>query len=135
MTGIVPGFFAGDATNLEDLICFWNLRAANVALSFVDSNHAPRYTTIIPEWEKWIREMVAGRHEWDRHVSVWSRRDNMEELLKPFGEMRLTRCRVSAPLWNGKKSTRAYDAFRRNIRAWGNNKRKRETQSVLRIER
>ena len=97
-----PGFFAGDATNLEDLICFWNLRAANVALLFVDSNHAPRYTTIIPEWEKWIREMVAGRHEWDRHVSVWSRRDNMEELLKPFGEMRLTRCRVSAPLWNGK---------------------------------
>ena len=38
-------------------------------------------------------------------------------------------------LMERKECTRAYDAFRRNIRAWGNDKRKRETQSVLRIER
>jgi len=96
------GFFVGDATNFDDLVCYWNLRATNMALWFVDPNHLPRYASIIPEWEKVTREMIASRHEWDRDLSVWSRRDDMDEVVRPFGEMRLTRCQVSEFLWNGR---------------------------------
>ena len=30
------GFFFGDAGNLDDLVCFWNLRAADIGLQFID---------------------------------------------------------------------------------------------------
>ena len=58
-----PGFFVGDSTDLDDLVCHWNLRAADISVWFVDPNHIQRYATIIPAWEKLMREMVSHRHE------------------------------------------------------------------------
>ena len=96
-----PGFFVGDAGNVDDLVSYWNLRAADIPLWFVDPNHLERYAEVIPSWEKAMRETVAHRHEWDRHIAVWSRRDDVDEVHKPFGNMELTFCRVSEQLWNG----------------------------------
>jgi hypothetical protein len=44
-----PGFFVGDATDLDDLVRFWNIRAADIRLHCVDPAHLPRYTATIPE--------------------------------------------------------------------------------------
>jgi hypothetical protein len=96
-----PGFFVGDVNSVDDLVCHWNLRAADIPLWFVDPNHLSRYANIIPAWEKSMREMVASWHEWDRHVAVWSRRADIDEACKPFGEMHVMRCLVSEGLWNG----------------------------------
>ncbi|MBL0143878.1 MAG: hypothetical protein IPP91_17695 [Betaproteobacteria bacterium] len=97
-----PGFFVGAAANLDDLICHWNLRAADIALWFVDANHIGRYRDIIPAWEKAMRESVAHRHEWDRRVAVWTRREDMDEVRKPFNGMELTVCPISEHSWNGR---------------------------------
>ena len=97
-----PGFFVGDATNLDDLVCHWNLRAADIALWFVDPAHLGRYDEIIPTWEKTMRQSVAHRHEWDRRVAAWTRRENIEKARQPFGEMPLTVCPVSEYSWNGR---------------------------------
>src|SRR5262249_40818668 len=56
-----PGFFVGDSTNCDDLVCHWNLRAADIPLWFVDPNHLQRYTSLIPAWEKRMREFVSYR--------------------------------------------------------------------------
>lgn len=97
-----PGFFVGDASNLDDLVCHWNLRAADIALWFVDPVHLGRYTDIIPAWEKMMRQSVAHRHEWDRRVAVWTRRENIEEARQNFKGMQLTVCPVSEHGWNGR---------------------------------
>ncbi len=97
-----PGFFIGDASNLDDLVCHWNLRAADIALWFVDPAHLERYAEIIPALEKAVRQSVSHRHEWERRVAAWTRRENSEELRKPFGEMELTVCLVSEHSWNGR---------------------------------
>lgn len=97
-----PGFFVGDATNLDDLVCHWNLRAADIALWFVDPAHLGRYAEIIPVWEKAMRQSVAHRHEWDRRVAAWTRRESIEEARQPFVEMQLTVCPVSEHSWNGR---------------------------------
>ena len=96
-----PGFFLGDATNLDDLVCHWNLRAADIPLWFVDQNHLQRYINLIPAWETLVREMVSHKHEFHRHVAVWSRNENVEEIQKPFGDFHLMVCRVSTYSWNG----------------------------------
>lgn len=97
-----PGFFVGDASNVDDLVCHWNLRAADIPLWFVDTSHFARYAEVIPAWEKAMREAVARRHEWERHIAVWFRRDDIDEACKPFGDMMLMRRRVSEHLWNGR---------------------------------
>ena len=97
-----PGFFVGDASNLDDLVCHWNLRAADIALWFVDPAHLGRYAEIIPAWEKAMRQSVAHRHEWDRRVAAWTRRENIEEVRQPFVEMQLTVHSVSEHSWNGR---------------------------------
>jgi hypothetical protein len=43
-----PGFFFGDGTDIEDLVAFWNLRAADISLHFIDLNHSDRYQAILP---------------------------------------------------------------------------------------
>jgi len=98
-----PGFFIGDCSNLEDLVCFWNLRAADISLWFVDPNHLDRYKEILPAWEKTLRDFVSTRrHEFDRQLGIWTRREDVDEAARPFGGMRLMRCRVSEHLWNGR---------------------------------
>lgn len=102
-----PGFFVGNATSLDDLVCHWNLRAADIALWFVDPAHLARYTAIIPAWEKAMRQAVAYRHEWDRRVAMWTRRDTIDEarlkeVRQPFDGIELTICPVSEHTWNGR---------------------------------
>lgn len=102
-----PGFFVGDVSNLDDLVCHWNLRAADIALWFVDPAHIERYTNVIPAWERAMRQSVAHRHEWDRRVAAWTRRENIDqahidEVRRPFGAMELTICPVSEHSWNGR---------------------------------
>ncbi|MCE0483124.1 MAG: hypothetical protein LV479_02675 [Methylacidiphilales bacterium] len=65
-----PGFFVGSARQLDDLITFWNLRAADIGMLFIDHEQLDRFTLILPEWEKRTRETVAVRNEFDRYVAV-----------------------------------------------------------------
>ncbi len=96
-----PGFFVGSAGNLDDLVCHWNLRACDIPLWFVDSQHLGRYENLIPAWEKAMREMVANyRHELDRQVAVWTLQEDIEAACKPFGDAKLLRCHVSDAIWN-----------------------------------
>ena len=97
-----PGFFVGDASNLDDLVCHWNLRAADIALWFVDPAHLGRFTDMIPAWGKAMRQSVAHRHEWDRRVAAWTRREDIDEVKQAFEGMELTVCPVSEHSWNGR---------------------------------
>jgi hypothetical protein len=97
-----PGYFVGSGTNLEDLVCHWNLRACDIPLWFIDPQYLERYTELLPAWEKAMRDQVAGyRHEWDRKIAIWTRWEDMNEARKPFGESQLILCRVLDATWNG----------------------------------
>jgi hypothetical protein len=106
-----PGFYSGDAKNLDDLVCCWNLQAADIPLWFVDPSHLDRYGDTVEYWDKAMRSMVAGRRdEFDRRVAVWVRGESLTEekmtdamaaVLKPFGEKEFTLCPVSVDSLNG----------------------------------
>ena len=96
-----PGFFVGNADNLDDLICHWNLRASEIPLLFIDPRHLARFSEIIPPWEKMMRESVAHRHEWQRRLAVWTRSEDAESARDHFPDKELTLCSVSEHLWNG----------------------------------
>jgi len=105
-----PGFYLGDGTNVDDLVCCWNLRATDTAVFFVDRNHLPRYQQIIPAWTKTTNETLAYRRfEFQRSMAIWARSDAIPEdpkahlvrLEQIFGPGPFTICGIDLPLWNG----------------------------------
>jgi hypothetical protein len=106
-----PGFYFGDATNFDDLVCYWNLRAADIPLWFVDPRHLERYGETIEFWDKTMRDTAQRRrHEFDRHVAVWLREESLDreklsesmtDILKPFGKKQFTLCPVGPSSFNG----------------------------------
>lgn len=97
------GFFVGSVTNLEDLVCHWNLRACCTPLWFVDPKYLERYTDLLPAWGKAMQDKISNyRHEWDRKIAVWTRWEDLDEARKPFGENKLVCYYVSDEAWNGR---------------------------------
>lgn len=97
----LPGFFVGNANDPDDLVCFWNLRACDIALWFVDPVWLDRYAELIPKWGSTLQRTVEHRHhEWDRRLGVWSRQD-IDEAAKPFADLPLVRCQVREHFWSG----------------------------------
>jgi hypothetical protein len=102
-----PGFFVGDASNLKDLVTFWNLRAADTMLLFVDTGHLNRYKALIPAWQRCVDEELSyRRHGFVDHVAIWHRRVegtgiDAQELTMPFGPGPHTVCGVDEVSWNG----------------------------------
>jgi len=104
-----PGFFSGDAGNFDDLVCYWNLRASDIPLLFVDLKHLGRYGETVTSWGKAMQDTVSRRpHKFDRGIAVWARREALEntaeaiaEILTPFGGQASMVCPISTDSWNG----------------------------------
>lgn len=97
-----PGFFVGDATNIDDIVTFWNLRAADVAVSFIDVNHIARYEHVVPIVKQDYLARIANSPKYHDGLAIWSRHGvNFEAGRAALGADVNTNCRVSPDLWNG----------------------------------
>lgn len=100
-----PGFFAGKADDLADLVTFWNLRAADVRIRFIDLRYMPRYAAVLPIEQADMRQAVAQREEFRRQVALWSREELGEqaaEVAKQIvGDGPVTVATVREHFWNG----------------------------------
>jgi hypothetical protein len=95
------GYFVGDATNLEDLVCFWNLRAADIQLQFVDPNHRDRFQALMPVYRQRFGARLEGSDQHGPQFAVWSRGEITLEMCELVGGNPVLGCRVTEYLWNG----------------------------------
>lgn len=96
-----PGFFVGDVTRLDDLVTFWNLRAAHIRLQFIDRTSVERFEHLIPVLESRMLESVAHLSEHRRQIAVWARRENLESASERFLRHPVTLVGVGEGSWNG----------------------------------
>ena len=96
-----PGFYVGDVTDFDDLTTFWNLRAADIPLWFVDPNHLNRFSNLIPAWEEFVQQLLVSAPEYRKRVSVWARSDDRQAALQHFDGRLHTYCRVDDYSWYG----------------------------------
>lgn len=96
-----PGFYVGSASNIDDLVNFWNLRAAGVDLLFHDPAHKHRYELIDGTYERALRADLATAEERTREPAVWARRESGDEARKAMGDGKYLLCHVDDSLWNG----------------------------------
>jgi hypothetical protein len=97
-----PGFYVGSASNFDDVTNFWNLRAADIPLFFVDpdKDKENRFKEIIPAWQSELPRQVLHPQDKDR-VGVWGRTEVVEDPPKIFGDRPLTVLRISDYSWGG----------------------------------
>lgn len=81
-----PGFFVGSAGSFSDLVCFWNLRARDIPLWFIDLDHFSRYSGVVPEWTAVMRQHLVDRHQPRRRdLAIWSRGGDVRSAVKVLG--------------------------------------------------
>jgi len=98
-----PGFYIGRADQLTDLVDFWNLRASNIALRFIDDHHIDRYALSLTAMRERMESMVAHLDDHRRRIALWSREElNQERVATLVGQDRqATICRIDRFVWNG----------------------------------
>jgi len=117
-----PGFYIGSAARFEDIVHFWNLRAADIAVAFFDPAHEARLAPRRSGWLARLRSRPPGRHPSDNSVAIWYREQDGQPDTGAFGAG-LTLCRVSLGLWNGQNIKAPYMHFAegRTLAAIGQN--------------
>jgi hypothetical protein len=95
------GFYIGEADSFDDLLNFWNLRAADIHLQFFDGRHADRLKGKVAHWAAIVRQ-APRRTVGPQGLALWHRPDrSVDDDRQHFGEGTLTDCRVHASSWNG----------------------------------
>jgi hypothetical protein len=82
---IASGFYVGQADNFEDIVNFWNLRAANIDLFFYDSAHEKRLAGFRDAFLGVIRRRTRGFRDFPPFVGIWSREGGPQVDTAPFG--------------------------------------------------
>ena len=95
------GFFVGNASNVLDLVSFWNLRAVDLGFQFIDPEHLARYAKIIPHHIELLTPRLAHLREHERRTAVWGRPEVMEQAQSALSGRELTICRLGPGVWNG----------------------------------
>lgn len=96
-----PGFYVGDAANFDDLVNFWNLRAADIPLVFFDPRYADRLRHYAAQWADIVRQAPPGPYG-PQALALWHRAErSIDDTSQHFGDNELTVCGVHKSTWNG----------------------------------
>jgi hypothetical protein len=79
------GFYIGDASKFEDIVNFWNLRAANLGVLFFDPAYEVRFKALRDSYVKSLEEN-GDKLTLTPPVSVWSAKEYPDINGKDFGE-------------------------------------------------
>lgn len=95
-----PGIYIGSASDFEDLVTFWNLRATGTSLMFFDPHHAARLEPNRTNWLDILRSRPKGRFESENSIAIWFKESTPEPDVSMFGQgLRL--CASRDGTWNG----------------------------------
>jgi hypothetical protein len=98
-----PGIYLGDGSLATDLVNFWNIRAANMPIRFVDHTQVDRFSILAPALAARLRANLKGLPAHRRQPGVWATDEalatSLGDLVMPGGG--ITLCRVGPSLWSG----------------------------------
>ncbi len=95
-----PGLYVGSATDLDDIIRFWNLRAGNVELLFYDPAHSTRLVGLREDFLSQLRARPHDPSGWRDSIHIWTHTDDGAATAADFGPD-MTRVLATEGVWNG----------------------------------
>jgi hypothetical protein len=99
-----PGFYYGDATNFDDLVNYWNLRAAGADIVFYDPLYKDRLDNVRTNYLKMFQREPAAVPFLDSGIYIWHASNDSDIDLTEFGKG-VSRCSADPGIWNGRNIT------------------------------
>lgn len=98
------GVYLGALSDFDDLVNFWNLRAAGMALQFVAKAGAERVDQYLKAWAAALWDEVTKSPDEPKHFAIWSKDREVDdrrlsEVLP--ADVKQLRCHVDTFTWNG----------------------------------
>lgn len=94
-----PGFYIGQADDFDDLVTFWNLKAADIELKFHDVRYPERFRTVNAFGTDRLTKTLGEDHDF-HGIALWHRREREIPNHSTFGA-RVMDCAVDDAIWNG----------------------------------
>jgi hypothetical protein len=96
-----PGIYVGNAADFDDIVNFWNLRAADIDVLFFDPTQAMRIRPMIDAYIAVLEQKPPHPVEWLDRIGIWSKAGTAVDAAI-FGMKRgASRIEVSDGIWNG----------------------------------
>lgn len=99
-SGADNGVYVGDADSFDDLVNFWNVRAAGAAVVFYDPRYAARLGKLLEMHKRWLASTPGRPWQEDGAVTVYCRKDKRDEPI-PVELGNARRHAISTTRWNG----------------------------------
>lgn len=80
-----PGIYVGNASDFDDLVAFWNLRARDVPVMFHDPNQTARFSPALTNWLDILRSRPEGRFRSENLIGIWYRESSPLPDVSAFG--------------------------------------------------
>jgi len=96
------GIYFGDASDFEDIVNFWNLRAAGAELVFYDPRYSERMDGLRDTFLKRFPQEIASSANWMRCAAIWSKRATNVDA-RGFKIPEFLQLSVSEDTWSGRK--------------------------------
>lgn len=97
-----PGFYVGDASNINDLVNYWNLGASGIRVRFLDIQHIARFSLTRPEYHRFLIASVAHLSPHRQQLATWCRAEIEAEARALFPDQPLTLCLIRPQIWRGR---------------------------------
>ena len=94
------GVSAGDGDNFDDLVAFWNLRAADVGLLFIDRRYPERFGPTVSSAVKMLLRQ-GSTAEPRLALTLWSRHEDISAVQGLLSGTQTIRYPLSDLTWNG----------------------------------
>jgi hypothetical protein len=94
------GIYVGDADDFEDLVTFWNIRAAGAAIVFYDARYGARLGRLLEAHKRWLGTVRGRPWQAAGTITVYCRDEKRDEPL-PAELGKTMRHDVGLVHWNG----------------------------------
>lgn len=94
------GIYVGESGRFEDIVNFWNIRAAGAGIVFYDPRHAERLKPLIDSHRRWLASIPGRPWHQDGAISIY-RREEEREAPVPEELGRVLAYSVGPVSWNG----------------------------------
>ena len=91
-----PGIVLGNATDFDDLVLLWNLRAAGAKVLLYDRDHVSQLRSLLKTFLESVRTSAGGRAQ----INMWSRSEQFDSDLDLTG-IEEVRNHADSEVWNG----------------------------------
>lgn len=96
-----PGLYIGDPVDVDDIVNFWNLRAAGIGVLFIDNTQNTRLRGLWEAYLSVLRQRPEGPLGGDQRICIWSKEGTVVELGE-FGGETIQRVELTDGIWNGR---------------------------------